>query len=258
MNESSLQSFNDALELARARHGSQFKLSDASSERIGAKDVAANVITTVIEHIRPWVDPEVAVVPRSTLERLVGDSGAVRYPVGWAELEASVEYRPRSSAESDPEVVQLVAQGVPTRDGGVFVFDRSSDPKRVGEYGQHAILRGAHIASRSRPLAEAARETVASRFREDLHLNFDFELEALGFVWLREGSPRVTQHAGLVFRVRIDDEAVARSLEEKEFKTSGRGHPATSSFVTLAALAEVQLEPWSGKVFAENWLSLPQ
>lgn len=86
-------------------------------------------------------------------------------------------------------------------------------------------------------------------------MNLDFELEVLGFVWIREGGPRVTQHAGLVFRVQIDDEAVARSLEEKEFKTSGRGHPATSSFVTLEALAKVQLEPWSGKVFAENWLT---
>lgn len=255
MNESSLRSFNEALERATARHGAKFKLCTASSEGAAAKNVAANVIASVIEHIKPWVDPEVAVVPRTALEGLAGESGAVRYPAGWAELEASVEYRPRSSAESDSTVVQLVAQGVPTRDGGVFVFDRSSDPKRVGEYGQHAILRGAHIENRSRPLAKAARETVALRFREELHLNFDFDLEPLGFVWLREGGPRVTQHAGLVFRARINDEAVARSLEEKEFKTSGRGHPATSSFVTLAALAEVQLEPWSGKVFAENWLS---
>jgi hypothetical protein len=257
MNESALRSFNEALERATARHGAKFKLSAASSEGAAAKDVAAKVIATVIEHIHPWVDPEVAVVPRVTLDTLTGDSGAVPYPLGWPELEAAMEYRPRSLAEDDSEVVQLVAQAVPTRDGGVFVFDRSSDPKRVGEYGQHAILRGAHIEKSSRPLVEAAAETVATRFREDLHLNFDFELEALGFVWLREGGPRVTQHAGLVFRARIDDEAVARSLEEKEFKTSGRGHPATSSFVTLEALAKVRLEPWSGKVFAEHWLNPP-
>jgi thymidylate kinase len=258
MNVSSLLSFNSALDLARARYGKHFKLLEASSEAGDAKDVAANVIATVIAQIEPWVDAEVAVVPRSTIEKLTSNSVAVRYPSGWAELEASVQYISRSSAERDPSVVQLVANGVPTRDGGVFVFDRGSDPKRAGEYGQHAVLRGAHIESKARPLVNAARETVVSRFREDLHLNFEFEPEPLGFVWLPDGAPRLAQHAGLVFRVRIDDEAVAQSLEEKEFKTSGRGHPMTSSFATLEGLDQVQLEPWSGKVHSENWLKSPQ
>lgn len=212
----------------------------------------------MIEQIKPWVDPNVAVAPRSTIEELTRSSRAVRYPAGWAELEASVQYVPRSSAELDPGVVQLVANGVPTRDGGVFVFDRGSDQKRVGEYGKHGVLRGAHIQSTTLPLLDAAKATIVSRFREDLHLNFEFEPEPLGFVWLPEGSPRMAQHAGLVFRVRIDDDAVAQSLEEKEFKTSGRGHPVTSSFVTLERLDEVQLEPWSDKVRIENWLKSPQ
>lgn len=258
MNESSLLSFNEALDRATARHGNHFKLLEASSEAGDAKDVAAQVIGTVLEQIEPWVDTHVAVIPRATIENLTRDSTALRYPSGWAELEAAVRFIPRSSAERDPDVVQLVANGVPTRDGGVFVFDRRSDPKRVGEYGQHAVLRGAHIEATSRSLVDAAKETVVSRFREGLHLNFEFEPEPLGFVWIPDGGARLAQHAGLVFRVRIDDETVAQSLEEKEFKTNGRGHPMTSSFATLDALDEVQLEPWSDKVRSENWLKTPQ
>jgi hypothetical protein len=54
---------------------------------------------------------------------------------------------------------------------------------------------------------------------------------------------------------------VASCLDEREFRTNGRGHLVESSFVSLAELKAgkappggYNLEAWSGELLAKKWL----
>jgi len=260
MHESTLAMFNDALVAARRKHGTLFQLEDINSTEGDAKDVAARVVANLIARIKEWVDPLIRVVPRDTVKQVFSGKTALRLPPDelptdeWARLASSVRPMKRSAAEADREVVQLVAGGVATR-GGVFVFDRTLDQRRVGEYGQNAVWRGGHLVESSDDLASGARKTVIERFQTDLHLSFEFEPQPLGIVWLDgdDKNPRAAQHLGILFEVHIADENVAQSLVDKEFRT-GRGHPATSRFTTLEELRQMNLESWSALVVSEGWL----
>lgn len=257
MQESALDRFNAALREAREKHGSSFQLEDVDSETENPKEVAAHVLRRVLSRIEEWVDPSISVVSRAVAQDVFGSDQALRWPAGGLErLASSVQHVKRSVAEADPNLVQLVAGGVAKRDDGVFVFDRAPDQKRVGEYGQHCIWRGGHLVESSESLEKVAKEAVIERFQTNLHLSFDFEPQPLGIVWLDEGdrNPRSAQHLGILFEVRIADENVAQSLEDKEFRTSGRGHPATSRFTKLNGLREMKLESWSHLMVSAGWL----
>lgn len=145
----------------------------------------------------------------------------------------------------------------------MFVFNRSRDTKRLGEYGEFSIWSGQHVeATASGGSVEpvdlcAAKESLARRIKANLHLKVEFPTEPLGMVWVEDGqSPRSKQHLGVFFAVRINDENVAQSLEDKEFKTHGRGHPITSQFSSLGELSSggLELESWSDLVVYSGWL----
>jgi hypothetical protein len=64
----------------------------------------------------------------------------------------------------------------------------------------------------------------------------------------------------VVFKVTVE-EKVAKFLDEKEFRTNGRGHRVESSFVSLSELASGELppegyilEPWSRVFLEKKWL----
>jgi predicted NUDIX family phosphoesterase len=256
MNERALQAFNRALESARDKHGHNFQLDDIDCETPARKAVAADILKRIMARVDHWVDAPIAVVPKEVVEEVFANAPAVQWPAaGWERLAASVRYEKRSAVEQDDRLVQLVAGGVATRDDGVFVFDRAPDEQRVGEYGRHAIWRGGHLVRGPESVERAARASVIERFRTNLHLGFDFEPQPLGIVWIDDaGHARSRRHLGILYEVRIVDENVAQSLEDKEFKTSGRGHPATSRFARLEELSTIKLESWSEKVVSANWL----
>lgn len=149
---------------------------------------------------------------------------------------------------------------------GLFVFDRSRDEKRVGEFGRHSLWTGQHVTWTPETLLGMARNAVLARLEQNLHLRQPLRPKVLGLAWLSspqtyqqgdvDGS-RLAQHAGLFFTVPIRDAFVAESLEEKEFKVRGRGHPLTSRFSRIEDLEEMTLdfEPWSRTIVEKRWLS---
>jgi predicted NUDIX family phosphoesterase/thymidylate kinase len=258
MNQNSLEAFNAALEEAREKYGQHFNIEPQPSDERTRKQVAAELVEMLLPKIEAWADPPIAVLPRPAVERAFGGKKALSWPApkAWDAFERDVKMVPRSTAEKDDSLVQIVAGGVVTHERGVFVFDRKEDEKRLGEYERHTIWRGAHVdhGSGDPPLLDVARDSLVVRLRTDLHLNFEIDPKPLGIVWVPD-RPRSAQHLGLIFEVHIEDEAVADSLEDKEFKT-GRGHPARSSFVSLDEIGglNLDLESWSKAVLEATWL----
>ena len=267
MNQQALQSFNAALDRAVKLHGGRFDLVPIDSKTEDAKTVAATIVGELSRRIEAWVDPQIAVVPRSVAEELFSGEIALRWSNANREvIERGLSARQRSHAEADATVVQLVSCGVPVSGDGVFVFDRARDEKRVGEYGRHSLWSGQHVDWAEGPMENAARRALLDRMQRDLHLRLELEPEPIGFTWSPnpQGSPqdapsseRSAKHLGVFFRVRIEDDAVRQSLEDKEFKTRGRGHSATSRFNSLVELrdATLDLEPWSKAVVEQEWLA---
>jgi predicted NUDIX family phosphoesterase len=265
MKETALTEFNIALSAAREAYGQQFRILERSSEAESPKAVAAALVQDLLAEIELWADPEIAVVPAELVRALFAQRRALPWSTdAWDRLVASATAMKRSKAEADGGVVQLVACGVPIRPDGVFVFDRTRDKKRLGEYGAYSVWNGQHVelGAPGGPVdLEVVRDNLSDRVRTKLHLNFEFDLQPLGIVWVDDQArARSKHHLGVVFAVRIDDENVAQSLEDKEFRTRGRGHPATSKFSTIEALKDPQLdlEPWSRQIVESGWLSEAQ
>lgn len=259
MNRDSLEAFNAALDGATEKYGEHFQIELAGQTGGTRKEVAAALIEQVLPKIEAWADQPIAVVPHATVRRVFGVETALRWPAekAWEELQRDVKMVLRSEAERTTDLVQLVTGGVLTREGGVFVFDRKQDERRLGEYGRYSLWRGAHVdhGDGDPPLLDKVRDRLVERLRTDLHLNFDFDPNPLGIVWVPEPK-RSAQHLGVMFEVRIDDQTVADSLRDKEFKTSGRGHAATSQFSSLEEIGSLKmdLESWSKAVLEATWL----
>jgi predicted NUDIX family phosphoesterase len=263
MNRVVLAEFNTALKAARRAHKQRFRLLERSSEGSDQKKVVASLVQDLLDRVERWVDPQIAAVPDHVVHEIFSGRHAVPWSTRiWGSVASSTRYVKRSMAEENERVVQVVACGIPVRRNGVFVFDRTRDTKRLGEYGPHSLWSGQHVErqSKSRQPVDLknVRANLVRRLRWNLHLNFHFDPRPLGIVWLDDPKrPRSKQHMGIFFAVRIEDEDVAQSLEDKEFRTSGRGHPATSQFSTLAELrnGKLEFEPWSQQVVDSGWLN---
>lgn len=256
MNPEALERFNSAVTRACEAYGDSFALFELSTSELSPEKVAISLASTVLDRVEVWADPMVAALPRAWVEQRFANGH-----VGWrieeeAALNSAVTWEKRSLAEETDNIVQLVTCGVYYRDGGVFVFDRQRDEKRLGEYGRHSVWSGQHVEAHADH--DAFRRAVAclrARMRTNLHLNVEFDPQPLGMVWTPDdGNPRQQRHMGLFFTVPIEDETVAQSLEDKAFKTAGRGHPLTSRFMQLPELDELELEPWSRKLLDTTWL----
>jgi hypothetical protein len=77
-------------------------------------------------------------------------------------------------------------------------------------------------------------------------------------MWTPNG--KETRHLGIMFKVPLEA-SVANFLDEREFRTNGRGHTLKSSFVARSELtpdkvraARYALEDWSLELLTKKWV----
>lgn len=263
MNLASLRDFNDALDAVVGRYDDIFR-----SIRIDTTDTATSiqtcvdVVRDVLPRLRNWADPKIAVVPRTSVEGHFGSKPFIHADQAAAALAAlaeQVEYRPRSEVEEDDGLVQLVASGILAHKDKVVVFLREQLDAKTQDYGRRTLWVGCHVDheavggqsrggdGESASLLGRAEECLRKRVQNDLHLAAVPKPDFLGLAWNQE--QKETRHLGIMFRVSIDSEYVAKHLENKVFKKMARSRRLKSVFMTqpeiLGDLIQLDLEAWS-------------
>ena len=262
MNASRLSRFNDAMRELAKEEADDFAPTTLPNQG-NAKQGALCLIEDLLAALRTWCDPEIAVVPREFVERVV-PNGSVRWSGELQqEILAALEYRQRSTIEADDAFVQVMACGAQTHDQEVFVVVRrpSRDRPPSSRDNTAQIWRGCHLARRGGRvlLIEDFRRQLNARLLGDLHLGDLPDLgDPLGIVWDPAGEePR---HLAVVFRAAVPDK-LAEWLDEKNFKTNGRGYRLESSFAAPAELSDeivrkkdYRVEGWSKRILDAGWL----
>jgi hypothetical protein len=262
MNEARLGAFNQALANVLTRHGHAFDVVKFKNDR-DAKTGAADLIATLLTQVRSWVDKPIAVVPRSAAERHVPETTLDWSEVDVPALSKLIEYRLRSEVESNDEWVQLLACGAQVFNGEVFLSVRRRQRTKLQSARDNSgrLWQGCHIEQpESGPLSlDEVQRQLLRRLQTDLHLGTPSgHLQPLGLIWKKDGDDK--RHLGVVFKVSVE-EKIANFLDEKEFRTNGRGHLVESRFVSLRELASGKpppegytLEPWSRAFLEKKWL----
>lgn len=271
MQPKALEEINEALHTVEQVHGGQFTLRRFDTTReSGPLSINMAIVDWVLGYLRRWADPEIAVISKEAVTQIFGQRSAPgkdasRHDI-WPRLRSQIRFMKRSEAESQPECVQLVACGVHVdRESKLLILKRSPDDEKAALYGRETLWKGAHVEKTgSFGIERAGGEDVLSvvdeawpvllrRLREDLHLQTALVPEFLGFAWDQEQEPR---HLGLMFRIPIQSDYIARSMEKK-FRRSGRFHTLTGEFRSIAELRAQHindLEPWS-RLLVEHWSS---
>jgi predicted NUDIX family phosphoesterase len=151
----------------------------------------------------------------------------------------------------------MIGCGVLIREDQVFLFERKERDPKYRLYGKAVIWQGTHVPWRNGP-AELGliKNALVERITRSLFLSREFPTELVGYCWDAEDR-NSSPHFGVIFRVNIDNDAMAADLQKKEFR-QGRGHGLTGRFVTWDTLSDedVQksLESWS-KAILKNFRS---
>lgn len=103
-------------------------------------------------------------------------------------------------------------------------------------------------------------DQLKERLQVDLHLgDLPGHPQPKGLVWNPTG--KEPRHMGLVFEAPVTRN-LAEWLDEKDFKTNGRGYRLESSFVTSRQIAAARLkekgytvEDWSELILREGWFA---
>lgn len=255
MNAGSLGSFNKALQTARSRHKRDFTITQVDTSKSGdAKETAIEVLEDLLPRLEAWSDRQIAYVPRSLLKKTFGSQrrfmAATEAVKVWKELAPRMRHERRSKVEGNDALVQVVVGGIPVHAGKVFVFKRAEGHEKSA-YGRATIWRGCHVESRFGVSMAGLKRSLTARLQEDLHLRITLPLELLGMAWDPDQKPE-SRHLGVLFRCAIEDDVVAESMHEKEFRKAGRGHKLTGEFhepeAILIDIDALALEPWSHSV----------
>jgi thymidylate kinase len=261
MNQTRLREFNQALGRALRKHRTEFKII-----RLGnggdAKAGAAQVLRQLVERARVRVDPKIAVLPVAVAKRYLDEGATLWSGSLWRSIATSVTYRRRSEVEDDDNWLQLLACGAQVHSERIFLSIRRRERGRAlsSRDDTGRIWQGCHVTKPPKRLTvDVLAHQLQTRLREDLHVSeLGTVSQPLGFVWTPEG--KETRHLGVMFKVSLE-EHVANFLEEKEFKTNGRGHTLKSSFVRRSALSpdkiaagRYALEDWSRELLKKKWV----
>jgi hypothetical protein len=120
----------------KREHAGMFNILELNADTPNQKELVASLVGELLGRVQDWADPEIAIVPRSQVSQMFSASPAVAWSVeAWRQLANGARFVKRSVAEKDDALVQIVACGVPVREDGVIVFDRTRDKKRLDEYG---------------------------------------------------------------------------------------------------------------------------
>jgi predicted NUDIX family phosphoesterase len=262
MNPKRLQIFNEALAAVRARHGGRFKLLPLANDGT-AKQGAEALVTALLPRVRQWADNTIAVIRKPDAERFFTSHAIDWRDVDWSGFEQLVSYRRRSDVEHNDEWVQVLACGAQVYDGKPFLSirrpQRGQAPNAARD-NSGRLWQGCHVEQPSGALSiEELQRQLLNRLRADLHLGaLDVRPEPLGLIWDQDDTE--SRHLGVVFKVPIE-ENVATFLDEREFRTNGRGYLVKSSFMDAASLTAgtsppkgYTLEVWSRAFLNKNWL----
>ncbi|MCB9604530.1 MAG: hypothetical protein H6722_18715 [Sandaracinus sp.] len=255
MNPAALASFNAALERVEREHADKFTTERVDASRDDRKAVAAELVTRVLNGLEPWVDPEVVGLSAEDARSILGDAEFTPWTEDlWSRLHPRLATRRRSDAERDNAWVQLVACGVLQRDDRYFVFRRTEKEKIQRYRGRSRLLwRGCHVESAIE--LGAIEGLLRQRIQELLHVRRGFGASRpLGLAFTQ--GKNEGQHLGLFFSIPIENETLADTLQEKEFKTLGRRARFDSRYLNRDALREVRgdLESWSA-AFVDHLLA---
>jgi predicted ATPase len=260
MNAKTLPQFNTALAALKKRHANDFSFVELSNGGT-ANDGAIQLVDRILQLTRDWADPEIAVISREVARELIPDRVQDWTAQLWRKVSRHVVYRKRSSVETDEDWVQVLACGAQVFNKEVFLSIRRRQRAQLPSERDNSarVWQGCHIHRAARlDVAELNRQLLA-RLKADLHLG---ELASnprpLGIVWTPSDSE--PGHLGIFFKVPIE-QRVATFLDEKEFRTNGRGHRRESSFVAPHELSPGNLqakgytvEQWSLEVLKAKWL----
>jgi hypothetical protein len=261
MNEERLRDFNTALGEARRKHRSSFNLLELRND--GDEQTGAiKLVRGLAKQVRAWADPEIAVIPARTVEQLLKTASTRWTSSLWKKIATSVTYLRRSAVEEDDSWAQLLACGTQVYCNEVFLSirrrERGRAPSSRDDTGR--IWQGCHVERSGRALtsSELAMQ-LRRRLQTDLHLgDLRSRPQPLGFMWTPNG--KETRHLGIMFKVPLEA-SVANFLDEREFRTNGRGHTLKSSFVARSELtpdkvraARYALEDWSLELLTKKWV----
>jgi predicted NUDIX family phosphoesterase len=265
MNEGSLAAFNGAVAETIAAHENDFEVIELDTTQDspnGAKKSALDLLEKILPRIRAWAEQHVIVLPRAVVQPsfasrpFVHGSDAEQQ---WQAFRPEMRTELRHEIEQNDDLVQLVGCGILVHEDKLFVLTRATKDEK-SSYGRSTLWKGCHIEGDASPSLESVAEQVRKRVLEELHLKTDLKTTFLGLAWL-EGSTPESRHLGVMFSARIDDEYVAQSMQDKEFRKAGRGHLMTGTFQAqhqiLRSLGELGLEPWSQFVVQNIGLKEP-
>jgi predicted NUDIX family phosphoesterase/thymidylate kinase len=255
MNPAALSSFNAALESVERAHGDKFTTERVDASKDDRKAVAADLVERVLAGLEPWVDPDVVGLPAAEVQSILGQTEFTPWTDElWSTLRPRLETRRRSEAERDDTWVQLVACGVLQRGDRYFVFRRTEKEKIQRYRGRSRLLwRGCHVESEI--ALDAIEALLRERIQELLHVRRGFgAVRPLGLAFTK--GENEGQHLGLFVSIPIENETLAATLQEKEFKTLGRRARFDSEYLDRHALSAVRadLESWSA-AFVDHLLS---
>jgi hypothetical protein len=258
-----LHAFNEALAAVRSRHAASFNLFELKNDN-SAKEGATTLLDLLLPRMERWVDKTITVASRADLDGYLGARETVDWQdVNWPSFQALLQYRKRSEVEHDDEWVQVLTCGAQVHGGRSFLSirrpQRGHPPSDRDNSGR--LWQGCHVEQPEGGIVDIQelQRQLLLRLQADLHLGaLSTQPQPLGLVWHKEGSER--RHLGVVFKVPLE-EKVANFLDEKEFRTNGRGHLVKSSFVEPPQLAAgtgtpqgYTLEAWSRAFLTNNWL----
>jgi predicted NUDIX family phosphoesterase len=253
MNPEVLNAITASVRVAIERYRSQFRgIVEYETSGHNIRESNAHLISSILDQLKSFADPEILVVPRKILSTLPLIEGGQFSPGARDALARCISdhgrFSRRSEAELDDNLIQIVACGILIRDSRVFVFERKERDPKYKLYGKSTIWQGCHVPRAGDKLTkELIRDALLDRITQSLFLSRAFPLEELGYCWEKD-DPNDSQHFGIMFRVEVDNENTAVDLRKKEFR-SGRGHGLSGGFVDVAELlsrqSDLNLEPWS-------------
>ena len=260
MNEAALTAFNEQVRETAILHRDHFHLIQLDTTSTdGAKASTLELLDKLLPVIRTWGEQHVVVVPRDILKGIfvAVDEGGTQTPrpflhrddamKEWAQLQAHMHLELRHNIEQDESLVQVVGCGIVVHGESLFLLTRTAKDGKAS-YGRSTLWKGCHVEGDVPISLEGVSKQVQKRVLEELHLKTHFDTELLGMAW-SEDSGIESRHMGVLFLARINDSVVAKSMEDKEFRKTARGHVMVGKFQTpqqiLKALSQLDLEPWS-------------
>lgn len=253
MNPPVLNALSRAVEEATNLYKSKFKNfvlknTDGGHVRLTNAELASEILDVFEE----FVNPEIFVVPKSKLEKLLkksqysfieGEQGEML-----SAIESSGEFRRRAEVENNDEFIQIVSCGVLIHNGRVFLFYRQDKNPKSSLYGMSTIWQGTHVKKLdNRSPIEMTKLALQRRIAESLFISRKIDSQYVGYTW-SDDSAQAMKHLGLIHAVHVKSGDLADSMKKKEFRKT-RGYNMTGDFVSISELDktkdEIDLEPWS-------------